>query len=270
MHRSRVLRPLDVSPSPLFFPPVLVLLTHYLFADLARQKRDPFVRSRDNEAYVSRSAYKLIELDDKHRFLSRSNKSLRIVDLGASPGGWTQVALERLQRGGHVFAADLLDLDDRITMAPIPETKQLTAFKGDFTQEAFRQQIHTSLNTSGKESPQVDVILSDMMGESSPHHIPTAHADHCAPSSSLFLVNTSGNWIRDGEALLRLHESVFSFATKTLAKRGWLVMKTFDLQDTQAFRKEILETYFEKVMTMKTAASRKESAEMYWVCRNVK
>lgn len=135
--------------------------------DLARQKRDPFVRSRDTAHYVSRSAFKLIELDDKYRFLSRggSNKSsLRVVDLGASPGGWTQVILERISKGGHVFAADLLGLDEKVFTS---EGKQMTVFKGDFTEQAFQLALKTSLDTSAEEKDaKVDVILSDMMGES--------------------------------------------------------------------------------------------------------
>lgn len=121
------------------------------------------MRSRETEHYVSRSAYKLIELDDKYRFLKRGiAKGLQVVDLGASPGGWTQVVLERIPKGGHVFAADLLDLDYRVAMQ---DPKALTLFKGDFNDQAFQQELQASLDAGAEEGAKVDVILSDMMGE---------------------------------------------------------------------------------------------------------
>jgi 23S rRNA (uridine2552-2'-O)-methyltransferase len=82
--------------------------------------------------------------------------------LGASPGGWTQVVLERISKGGHVFAADLLDLDHRVAMQ---DPKALTLFKGDFNEQAFHQELLASLDASAEEGAKVDVILSDMMGE---------------------------------------------------------------------------------------------------------
>src|SRR5262247_2372239 len=77
---------------------------------LERQLNDPYVSAARREGYRSRAAYKLIEIDDKHRLL---RPGLRVVDLGAAPGGWSQVAAERVQAGegrGQVVAIDLLPL----------------------------------------------------------------------------------------------------------------------------------------------------------------
>lgn len=132
---------------------------------LARQKKDHFVKSRQQGQYVSRSAYKLIELDEKYGFLSRKSKSRRVVDLGASPGGWTQVGLERIQKGGHVFAVDLLDLDDQVSNSSLLDQKKLTFCKGDFSSSSVQDQLKLSLSGDMDLKADVDVVMSDMMGE---------------------------------------------------------------------------------------------------------
>ena len=85
-----------------------------------------------------------------------------------------------------------------------------------------------------------------------------------------FTVNTSGNTIRDAEGALQLYTSVHTFARQVLAKEGWLIIKYFDSPEAQEFRKTVLEKSFAKVQAKKPGASRKESSEMYWICRNLK
>jgi 23S rRNA (uridine2552-2'-O)-methyltransferase len=139
---------------------------------LSRQSNDIFVRDARSQQYRARSAFKLIQLNDKHRFLKRN---ANIIELGASPGGWTQVVAEKVFMGkqklseeetsispmaGTVIAVDLLPME------PIPGVSIL---EGDFLANETQQHIMKILN--GKS---VDVVLSDMAPSFSGHHL----ADH--------------------------------------------------------------------------------------------
>lgn len=140
---------------------------------LIRQSNDIFVRDARAQQYRARSAFKLIQLNDKHRFLKRN---ANVIELGASPGGWTQVIAEKVYKGkqklseeetgttssksGTVIAVDLLPME------PIPGVSIL---EGDFLAETTRQNILKILD--GKA---VDVVLSDMAPSFSGHHM----ADH--------------------------------------------------------------------------------------------
>ena len=75
---------------------------------LERQLNDPYVQRAKREGYRSRAAFKLVEIDDKYRILK---KGARVIDLGAAPGGWSQVAAKRIGEGGRVVAIDLLDIE---------------------------------------------------------------------------------------------------------------------------------------------------------------
>ena len=116
------------------------------------------MRSRSEHSYVSRSAFKLAQLDDSFRFLRRAGT---VIDLGASPGGWTQVALERMGKTGSVFALDLLELDARVKLTGADSS--LAFIRGDFTSSAVQQELHDAVLQSSAST--IDVILSDMMGE---------------------------------------------------------------------------------------------------------
>jgi 23S rRNA (uridine2552-2'-O)-methyltransferase len=131
-------------------------------ADLARQKNDAFVRSRVESNYVSRSAFKLIQLDESYKFL---RKAKTVVDLGASPGGWTQVALEKMgNKQGRIFALDLLDLDSQVRMSSAGgASERLSFIRGDFTTPAVQEELHASVRAS--DAATIDVVMSDMMGE---------------------------------------------------------------------------------------------------------
>lgn len=115
---------------------------------LARQLNDPYVAAAKQQGWRSRAAFKLIELDDRFKLIRRGAK---VVDLGAAPGGWSQVAV---QRGAHVVAVDLLAVD------PIAGAVVL---QGDFTDEAVQAQLLAEL--AGK----ADLVLSDMAPNTTGH-----------------------------------------------------------------------------------------------------
>ncbi len=116
---------------------------------LARQLNDPYVRAARDQGWRSRAAFKLIELDERFHLLRAGS---RVVDLGAAPGGWTQVALKRGARA--VVAVDLLEID------PIPDA---TLLRGDFTDPTVVEQITTALGGSA------DLVLSDMAPNTTGH-----------------------------------------------------------------------------------------------------
>jgi len=117
---------------------------------LERQLNDPYVRAAKSEGYRSRAAYKLAEMDEKHRFLKRGQTA---VDLGAAPGGWTQVLVERLGEG-KVVGVDIQDME------PVAGA---TLLKLDFMDEKAPDIIKDTLNGS------VDTVLSDMASPATGH-----------------------------------------------------------------------------------------------------
>ena len=121
---------------------------------LARQLNDPYVAAARQQGWRSRAAFKLIELDDKYRLI---HKGTRVIDLGAAPGGWTQVAVRR--GASAVVGVDLLAID------PIPGA---TLLQGDFTDPAMPDTLAATLG--GK----ADLVLSDMAPNTSGH----AATDH--------------------------------------------------------------------------------------------
>jgi 23S rRNA (uridine2552-2'-O)-methyltransferase len=108
---------------------------------LRRHVTDPYVRKARAQGYRSRAAFKLLQLDEKERFL---RPGMLVVDLGAAPGGWSQVAAQRVKPGGRVIAIDLL---------PIAPISGVTVLKGDFREEMLLQAL------SGARA---DVVLSDV------------------------------------------------------------------------------------------------------------
>jgi 23S rRNA (uridine2552-2'-O)-methyltransferase len=120
---------------------------------LTRQLNDPYVKAAQAAGWRSRAAFKLIELDEKFRLL---RPGLRVVDLGAAPGGWTQVAVKA---GGTVVALDLLEMD---------EIAGATILQGDFQDEAVEDAVKAALGG------QADLVLSDMAPNTTGH----AATDH--------------------------------------------------------------------------------------------
>ena len=198
---------------------------------LERQLNDPYVALAKKEGYRSRAAFKLIELDDKFHFLSPGKK---VIDLGAAPGGWTQVAATRVKagisRGGRVIGIDFRTID------PINGAELIIQ---DFMEEDAPQKLKTLLN--GK----ADIVLSDM-----------------AP-------NASGHAPTDHLRIMMLCEAACEFALEVLAEGGVFVAKVLQ----GGTEKELLATlkkHFTSVKHAKPEASRKDSAETYVVATGFK
>jgi 23S rRNA (uridine2552-2'-O)-methyltransferase len=112
---------------------------------LARHLSDPFVKQAQKDGYRSRSAYKLIELQEKDRLI---RPGMRILDLGSAPGGWSQVASRLVGQKGRVLATDILPMDSLSCVDFI---------QGDFTQDAVVQQLHDWLG-----GDKFDLVISDI------------------------------------------------------------------------------------------------------------
>ncbi|MBM3610002.1 MAG: RlmE family RNA methyltransferase [Alphaproteobacteria bacterium] len=197
---------------------------------LERQLNDPYVREAKKLGYRSRAAFKLIELNEKFNFLK---EELRVVDLGAAPGGWTQIVAQKVNTSlpnSQIIGIDLLKMD------PIQGT---TLILGDFTEEETVNSIKTLLNGP------VDLVLSDM-----------------APS-------TTGHKKTDHLRIIGLIESAFFFAQEVLKEDGCFVAKVFQGGAESSFLK-VLKKSFGSVKHFKPNSSRKESSELYLVAQNFK
>ena len=189
---------------------------------LERQLNDPYVRAAREGGLRSRSAFKLMEIDDKHHVLRRG---ARVLDLGAAPGGWTQVAMKRAAPSGRVVAVDLLPMD------PIPGA---TLVRGDFGEEAVEAAALAALGGTA------DLVLSDM-----------------AP-------NTTGHGATDHLRIMALAELALHTALKALSPGGGFVAKVFQGGGERGFL-ESLKRNFRAVRHAKPPASRKDSSELYVV-----
>jgi 23S rRNA (uridine2552-2'-O)-methyltransferase len=189
---------------------------------LQRQLNDPYVRAAQAAGYRSRAAFKLKELDERFHLLK---PGARVVDLGAAPGGWTQVAVAAAGERGKVVGLDLLPMD------PIPGA---TLLQGDFQDEAAEQAVLAAL------AGPADLVLSDM-----------------AP-------NTTGHAATDHLRIMALTELALDFACKVLAPGGAFVAKVFQGGSEKALL-DRLKQNFASVKHAKPPASRKDSAELYVV-----
>ena len=193
---------------------------------LERQLNDPYVARAHAEGYRARSAFKLIELDDKYRLLAPGK---RVVDLGAAPGGWSQVAAARVRSTAAdplVIAVDYLDMD------PIPG---VTILKLDFLGEKAPEAIRTAL---GGEA--ADLVLSDM----------------AAP--------TTGHRQTDHIRTIALCEAAADFAATVLKPGGDFVAKVFQ-GGAEGDLLARLKRDFAAVHHVKPPASRAGSVELYLV-----
>lgn len=195
---------------------------------LHRHVTDPYVRRSKREGYRARSAYKLIEIDDRDRLLK---PGMVVVDLGAAPGGWSQVAAKRVGPAGKVIAIDLLPMD------PIAGVIVLQA---DFGSRKGLESVEATL--AGRR---VDVVLSDM-----------------AP-------NLSGIAVSDQARSMELAEIARDFALLHLQPGGALLAKIFQGAGYDEYLKS-LRSAFRKVVVRKPDASRDESAEQYLLARGPK
>jgi len=189
---------------------------------LQRQLNDPYVAAAKREGYRSRAAYKLLEIDQKFHLLKRG---ARVVDLGAAPGGWTQVAVGRVGPSGRVVALDIE------AMALVPGAEVL---HGDFTEAGMAERLLAALGGPA------DLVLSDM----SPPTIGHGATDHLR--------------------IVALTEAALDFAEMALAPGGAFVAKVFQGGAAKELLGR-LKHRFAAVRHVKPPASRKESPELYVV-----
>jgi len=196
---------------------------------LQRQAADPYVARAQREGYRARAAYKLIEINEKYKFLKNGQV---VVDLGAAPGSWSQYVMREFPKS-RVFAMDLLEIK------PIPGVE---FYQGDFTSDAALEWLVEKLGLSNDAAGNgtVDVVLSDM-----------------AP-------NTVGHKKTDHLRQMVLLEYAFDFARRALKPGGVFVAKSFTGGTTNDLLKQIRE-HFDAVHHIKPPSSRKDSVEMFIV-----
>ncbi len=187
---------------------------------------DIYVKQAQEAGYRSRAVYKLLEIDERDRIL---RPGMTVVDLGAAPGGWSQVAGKVTGSKGRIIALDIL------TMEPLPG---VSFIQGDFT-----------------EQPALDALLEAM------------HGERAGLVMSDMAPNISGLRSVDQPRAMYLAELALEFARKVLAPGGDLLMKVFQGEGSDALRKDLLRS-FKQVLVRKPASSRARSREVYLLARN--
>lgn len=190
---------------------------------LKQHFNDPYVKRAQKEGLRSRSAYKLLELQEKTQLIK---PGMTIVDLGAAPGGWSQLASGIVGLTGKVYALDIL---------PMEALSHVEFVQGDFQEESVMQQFLQRV-----QSRPIDLVISDM-----------------AP-------NFSGIRSVDQPKSIYLAELALDFAQKVLKPKACLIVKTFYGEGFEAFLRE-LRSLFTKVTIRKPSASRGKSSEVYLV-----
>lgn len=189
---------------------------------------DPWVQRAKAEGYRSRAAFKLAEVDAKDRLLK---PGMVVVDLGATPGGWSQLAAKKVGASGKVIALDLLELQ------PLPGVEFI---QGDFREEAVVARLGEMLADRS-----VDLVMSDM-----------------AP-------NMSGIGVSDQARAMYLAELALEFAVQYLKPGGDFLVKVFQGAGFMEFR-DAMRRVFSSVAVRKPQASRGRSAELYLLGRGRK
>ena len=195
---------------------------------LRRHVNDPFVQRSKRDGYRSRSAYKLTEIDERDKLLKGG---LVVVDLGAAPGGWSQVTAKRVGPSGRVIAIDLLQMEPIVGV---------TFLQGDFTSKRGLADLEAALGER-----KLDLVLSDM-----------------AP-------NMSGIPSSDMARSMDLAELARDFAVSHLQPGGGFLVKIFQGAGYDEYLRS-LRLAFEKVVVRKPEASRGESAEQFLLARGLR
>jgi 23S rRNA (uridine2552-2'-O)-methyltransferase len=183
--------------------------------------KDPYVQLAKREGYRSRAAYKLMEMDERDHLLK---SGMTVVDLGATPGGWSQVAAKKLGSTGRIFALDMLEMQ---------ALHNVTFIQGDFREEAVLAELVKLL-----DGRPVDLVISDM-----------------AP-------NISGIGIADQARAMHLAELALDFSVEHLKQGGNLLVKVFQGEGFEAYLQQ-MRSAFKQVLTRKPQASRGRSSEIY-------
>lgn len=186
---------------------------------------DPYVKQAQQQGYRSRAAFKLIEINERDKLL---RENITVVDLGAAPGGWSQVAMRAIGKRGRVIATDIL------AMEPIAGVEFI---HGDFREEAIFDQLRQRIGNHG-----ADLVISDM-----------------AP-------NISGMGAIDQPRAMYLVELAVDLAQNVLAPQGDLLIKVFQGEGFDALLRDLRKS-FSKVLIRKPKASRARSKEVYILAR---
>lgn len=186
---------------------------------------DPYVLRSKAEGWRSRAAFKLMEIDDKDKLLK---PGMTVVDLGSTPGSWSQVAVKRIGSKGRLIGLDILPMD------PIPGVEFI---QGDFREDDVLHRLEAAL-----EGRPVDLVLSDM-----------------AP-------NLTGIPVTDQARAMHLVELTLDFCDKHLKPGGDMLVKVFQGGDYPALRAAV-SALFATLVVRKPAASRDRSAETYLLAR---
>ncbi|MFJ4066978.1 23S rRNA (uridine(2552)-2'-O)-methyltransferase RlmE [Pseudomonas sp. NPDC089996] len=189
---------------------------------------DPFVKQAQKDGYRSRASYKLLEIQEKDRLI---RPGMSVIDLGAAPGGWSQVTSRLIGGQGRLIASDILEMDS------IPD---VTFIQGDFTQEEVLQQILQAVGDS-----HVDLVISDM-----------------AP-------NMSGTPAVDIPKAMFLCELALDLATRVLKPGGDFLIKIFQGEGFDLYLKDV-RSKFDKVQMRKPSSSRDRSREQYLLGKGFK
>jgi len=189
---------------------------------------DEYVKQAQKDGYRSRAVYKLLEIDEKDQLLK---PGMTVVDLGAAPGSWSEVAAQRVGEKGRVIALDILPMDS------LPG---VTFIQGDFREEGPYNALLEALGDS-----QVDLVMSDM-----------------AP-------NISGMKAVDQPRAMYLAELALELARKVLKPGGDLLVKAFNGEGIDAYKQELRKD-FNKLIVRKPRASRPRSPEIYLLARGYK
>lgn len=195
---------------------------------MQRHVNDEYVKRSQMDGYRSRASYKLLEIQERDRLIQPGQV---IVDLGAAPGGWSQVAVKLAGRKGRVLATDLLEMD------PI---QGVDFIQGDFREQAVVDELIRLL-----DGRRVDLVMSDI-----------------AP-------NISGMSTVDQPRSMYLCELALDFARQQLKTGGGLVVKVFHGEGFDDFIRDA-RTSFNRVVTRKPKASRPKSREVYMVATGFK
>ena len=189
---------------------------------------DPYVKKAQKDGYRSRASYKLLEIQEKYRLI---RPGMSVIDLGAAPGGWSQVTSRLIGGQGRLIASDILEMDS------IPD---VTFIQGDFTQDAVLAQILEAVGNS-----HVDLVISDM-----------------AP-------NMSGTPEVDMPKAMFLCELALDLAARVLKPGGDFVIKIFQGEGFDVYLKDARKK-FDKVVMLKPDSSRGRSREQYMLGRGYK
>jgi len=189
---------------------------------------DPWVAKAQEQGYRSRASFKLLEMHEKDRLF---RPGMTVLDLGAAPGGWSQVAGQLIGGKGTVIASDILAMD------ALPD---VSFIEGDFREDAIYEQILAALGDQ-----RADLVMSDM-----------------AP-------NMSGNKGVDQPRAMYLAELALDMAERVLEPDGQFLVKVFQGEGFDEYRQMLLQR-FDRVVSRKPAASRARSTEVYQLASGLK